>query len=143
MAETQANSQKLDVLEAYRLRTLSKLTYTQIGELQGVHPTTVSRALESFIQSLPDREQLQSYEAAKGDLLNATSQRLLASLADPEVLAKASLRDRAVTFGVIFDKHRLQTAQSTSNISVLSRMIGQADADLFRTTKQTEGTSQS
>jgi len=122
----------VNVLEAYRLRTLSDLTYTQIGQLQGVHPTTVQRALQSFVESLPTADQLKSYEEAKGDLLNATTQRLLASLADPDVLAKANLRDRAVTFGIVFDKHRLQTAQSTSNISVLSKIISQADSGLFK-----------
>ena len=85
------------------------------------------------MESLPSDDQLRSYEETKANLLNATGQRLLASLVDPEVLAKANLRDRAVTFGIIYDKHRLETAQSTSNISVLSKIISQADSGLFKT----------
>lgn len=123
---------RVNVLEAYQLRTQHHLTYRQIADLQGVKQQSVHEALQLFMASLPSDDQLQGYTEARADLLNATSQRLLASLADPAVLAKANLRDRAVTFGIIYDKHRLETAQSTSNISVLSKLISSADAGLFR-----------
>ncbi len=133
MAETvTAPVKRVNVLEAYKLRTQHHLTYQQIADLQGVKQQSVHSALTQFIESLPSDDQLQGFTDSRADLLNATSQRLLASLADPDVIAKANLRDRAVTFGIIYDKHRLETAQSTSNISVLSKIISQADAGLFK-----------
>jgi hypothetical protein len=134
MLETEkAPVNRVNVLEAYKLRTINHLTYRQIADLQGVAEQSVHSALTRFMNSLPSDDQLQSFTDARADLLNATSQRLLASLADPDVLAKANLRDRAVTFGIIYDKHRLETAQSTSNISVLSKIISRADDGLFKT----------
>jgi hypothetical protein len=134
-AGLQANAKpnRVNVLEAYKLRTINQLTYDQIGELQGVKGPSVFEALKRFTASLPSDDQLQGFTDARAELLNATSQTLLASLSDPDVLAKANLRDRAVTFGIIYDKHRLETAQSTSNISVLSKLISQADTGLFKT----------
>ena len=134
MIETEkATVKRVNVLEAYQLRTQSHLTYRQIARIQGVAEQSVHYALTRFMESLPSDDQLQGFTDARAELLNATSQRLLASLSDPDVLAKANLRDRAVTFGIIYDKHRLETAQSTSNISVLSKLISQADSGLFKT----------
>jgi hypothetical protein len=126
-----AKAKRVNVLEAYKLRTQHHLTYRQIAQIQGMAEPSVQGALQRFMHSLPSEDQLQGFTNARADLLNATSQRLLASLSDPEVLAKANLRDRAVTFGIIYDKHRLETKQSTSNISVLGKIIALADASLF------------
>ena len=52
------------------------------------------------------------------------------SLADEDAIQKASLRDRAVTLGIITDKRRLEAGQSTSNISVLGKLIVQAEERL-------------
>ncbi len=123
---------RVNVLDAYRLRTQHHLTEQEIATIQGVSQPSIHIALKRFTASLPSEAQLQGFTDARADLLNATSQTLLASLVDPEVIAKANLRDRAVTFGIIYDKHRLETAQSTSNISVLSKIISQADAGLFK-----------
>ncbi len=129
---------RVNVLEAYKLRTQSHLTYQQIAQIQGVHESSVHAALQRFMASLPSDDQLQGFTDARADLLNATSQRLLASLADDSAISKASLRDRAVTFGIIYDKHRLETAQSTSNISVLAKIISQADAGLFKSQAESQ-----
>ena len=128
-----SNTKRVDVLEAYKLKTISHLTYKQIGQLQGVHPSAVHAALQSFLHSLPSDDQLQGYDTARASLMNAASQRLLASCLDEEKIQKATLRESAVAFGIIYDKHRLETAQSTSNISVLSKLISQADSGLFKT----------
>ena len=124
-------TKRINVLEAYRLRTQAHLTYQQIADLQGITRSAVHQGLSRFLEQLPSDDQLRSFEESKADLLSAASQTLLASCLDPEVVAKAGLRDRVVSFGILFDKHRLQTAQSTSNISVLAKIISQADGQLF------------
>ncbi len=139
--DTLPTKNRVNVLEAYKLRTQHHLTFKQIGDLQGVDPTSVHHALTRLMDSLPSDDQLHAYDESRAALMNATSQRLLASLADPDVIAKANLRDRAVTFGIIYDKHRLETAQSTSNISVLSKIIGQADAGLFKSQAEPQAAS--
>ncbi len=142
MAETISTPRnRVNVLEAYRLRTQHHLTYREIASIQGVAEPSVHSALTRFMESLPSDDQLQAYDESRAALMNATSQRLLASLADPDIIAKANLRDRAVTFGIIYDKHRLETAQSTSNISVLSKIIGQADAGLFKSQAESQAAS--
>ena len=127
-----AKTKRVNVLEAYRLRTQHQLTYKQIGQIQGVTPSAVHSTLTAFMESLPTDDQLQGYDEARASLMNAASQRLLASCFDETAIATAKLRDRAVAFGIIYDKHRLETAQSTSNISVLCKIISQADSGLFK-----------
>ena len=121
----------VDVLEAYRLRTVHHLSYTDIAAVQGVARQTVTTALKRFVASLEPSAQVQSFETAKAQLLGIVQQRLLATCGDADKIAKMSVRDAAVAFGILFDKQRLANNQSTSNVSMLSKLITQADAELF------------
>ena len=123
---------KIDLLEAYRLRTVAGLTYAQIGDLQGVSKQAVSSALYRFRDSLPTQDELAQYEALKVQLLSATEERLLASCADQESIDKASLLDRSRAFKAIHTSLRLEKELSTQNVSSkMSLLITQADSSLF------------
>jgi len=126
-----AVDQPIDALEVYRLKTHQHLTFKQIGILESCSPQGAHQAFQRFVASLPPTAQLQSFEEAKPQLLSAAQQKLLASCADDDKIAKMSVRDAAVAFGILFDKQRLATNQSTSNISMLSKLISQADHGLF------------
>ena len=67
--------------------------------------------------------------------------RNVASLTDPETLKKASLNNRAYAFTQVHQARRLEEGKSTENVNVLSKMIGQANADPFGKTTQPVGKS--
>ena len=56
---------------------------------------------------------------------------LMASLLDPERLAKASLNNVAYAFTQIHQAGRLEQGKTTENIGVLSRYISQSNKELF------------
>ena len=123
---------KVDVLQAYQLRTVSHLTYAQIGALQDVSAQAVHSALTLFLSNLPPTDQLASYTAARTQLLTAAEQQLVASVLDGEAISKASLLDRGRTLKAVHGIRRLEEELSTQNVSTkMSLLISKADADLF------------
>ena len=123
---------KVDVLQAYHLKTVAHLSYKQIGQLQSVSAQAVHQALTTFLSNVPDAEQLASYTAARTQLLTAAEQQLVASCLDGAVIDKASLLDRGRTLKAIHGIRRLEEELSTQNVSSkMSLLISQADASLF------------
>jgi len=58
--------------------------------------------------------------------LEATAERILDSVTAADI-EKASLRDKAISAGIFFDKTRLARGQSTSNVSVLFQVAEAAE----------------
>ena len=133
-----AADHSIDLLEVYRLKTQHHLTFEQIGDLQGCTKQGAHKAFQRFVSELLPTDQLKTFEEAKPQLMSAVQQKLLATVGDEEKIAKMSVRDAAVAFGIIFDKQRLATNQSTSNISLLSKLISQADHGLFHVEQQAQ-----
>ena len=52
--------------------------------------------------------------------------RLLSAISDTDI-KKASLRDKVIAAGILFDKERLERGQSTSNVSVLFQVAEEAE----------------
>jgi hypothetical protein len=135
---------RVDVAKALKLR-LQGLTFTAIGKVLGVTKQSVSRALTNFEPFLNGVEpgQLTAYAEERGNFLSAIEVRLMRSLTDEGAIKKASLRDRTVSMGIVFDKRRLEAGQSTNNVSVLSKLILQAEEKLgvpAKATKETDST---
>ena len=128
--------QPVDLLKAYKLRVQHGLTYQQIADATGQPKSSIHRALTDLMTLLDDPERLQHYEDARPKLFTAVEERLMQSLVDEEVIEKASLRDRAVTFGIVHDKRRLEDGKSTSNLAVLGKLIVDAEARLGGTASQ-------
>lgn len=130
---------KIDILEAYRLRTTSGLTLEQIGTLHGVTRQAVSAALISFKESLPSTDAIAQYEQVKTQLMSVAEERLLASVCDESSIAKASLLDRSRAFKAIHTSLRLEKELSTQNVSSkMSLLISRADETLFKADLQAE-----
>ena len=124
-------------LEAYRLR-LQGLSFGEISKLTGHAKSSIHQALTHLEAFLPSQPQQQAFEQARPSLLTASEEVLLASLTDPATIEKASLRDRAVSFGIVYDKRRLEQGQSTSNLAVWAKCVESAHKDLYTQAKQSD-----
>lgn len=122
--------QPVDLLKAYKLRVQHGLSYAQIAEATGQPRSSIHRALTDLCALLEDPERLQHFHDVKPKLLSAVEERLIASLVDEEALAKSSLNNRAYAFTQVFNARRLETGQSTNNVSVLGKLILDAEAGL-------------
>ena len=90
------------------------LTYQEIGDLcGGLSRQAVHRRIGGHFT---DEEKLLHYKNNRADLLAATQERILSSI-DDETISKANLQSKALAYGVLFDKERLERNLSTSNLS--------------------------
>ena len=58
--------------------------------------------------------------------LEATAERILDSISEIDI-EKASLKDKAISSSIFFDKQRLARGQSTSNVSVLFQISAECE----------------
>lgn len=90
-------------------------TQTQVAKSVNVSKQAVSQMLQRYgIES----KFLESFKENRADILAGMQDTVLASLTEVD-LNKASLRDRVISFGVLYDKERLERGQSTSNVAVI------------------------
>jgi len=128
---TNPSRQKIDVAKALKLR-LQGNTFEEIGAVFAVHRSSVQQALqkfEPFCRGLGPG-QLTAYSEHRAELFNAVEAHLTASLLDGDALAKASLNNRAYAFKQIHEARRLEAGQSTSNVSVLGKLVAAAEERL-------------
>lgn len=123
-----------DVLKAYRLRVLNRLSYQEIADQLGEPKSSVYKALGELVALTHDAERLEQYEEVRPALLSAVEERLIASLVDEDTIAKATLNNRAYAFQQVAMQGRLARGQSTKNIGVLGKLIIQAEETLGTTT---------
>lgn len=120
------SNRKIDLLKAYQLRVVNKLTYEQIAKQFGVTKSAVIQALQSLNQHLPAPEQVDALASVRVPILTGLEQTLMASLADPAKIAKASLNNVAYAFTQVHIARRLEEGKSTENRSILTTMMNQA-----------------
>ena len=122
---------KVDVAKALKLR-IQGATLEDIGKLQGVTKQAVYQALTKFQPFIANLEagQLTAYSENRAELFNAVEQHLSGLLLDTEKGAKASLNNVAYAFKQIHEARRLESGQSTANVSVLGKLILQAESQL-------------
>ena len=125
-----AKAYNFDVLKAYRLRVLNRLSYQEIADQLGEPKSSVYKALAQLVALTHDQERLEQYEEIRPALLSAAEERLLASLVDEATIEKASLNNRAYAFQQLHSARRLERNLSTENLSVLGKLIVSAEARL-------------
>jgi hypothetical protein len=132
-------SYNFDVLKAYRLRVLNRLSYQDIADHLGEPKSSVYKALAQLVALTHDHERMQQYEEIRPALLSVAEERLVASLVDEETIAKATLNNRAYAFTQLHNARRLESGQSTANLSVLGKIVTEVQPegrarDLFKRT---------
>jgi hypothetical protein len=125
-----ATRHPVDLLKAYKLRVQHKLTYQQIADAIGQPKSSIHQALQELCGLIDDPERLVIYEDARPAIMTLLEERLIGSLADPEAITKASLNNRAYAFKQIHEARRLETGQSTANVSILGKLIAAAEEKL-------------
>jgi hypothetical protein len=108
------NRQKVDVKRAVDLKVNHNLSYRQIAQLEGV----TAQAVHQQIGHLLPTEAVQYYQRKKTDILDTAALKVLSQI-DDRRLKKLSGRDAAVSFGILYDKSRLEQGQSTGNLAIL------------------------
>ena len=130
--------QPVDLLKAYKLRVQHNLTYQQIADATGQPKSSIHRSLTELCDLIADPERLKHYEEVRPQLFGAVEERLMASLVDGEKIEKASLNNVAYAFKQIHEARRLETGQSTNNISVLGKLLLKAEEGLGKPTASTQ-----
>ena len=95
------------------------LSYEKIGKLLGCTKANVIQRLRPYKDEI---ESLPAFKKNRGDILAIVQNKLLNSISLDDIKG-ASLLQKVTAMGVLYDKERLETGQSTSNTSVLSHVV--------------------
>jgi len=99
------------------------LTTRQLGKLLDVGHTAI---VEAFKRYDIKREHLDNFKANRADILAGIQETVAASLTEEDI-KNASIRDRTMLFGVLYDKERLERGQATPATSIVFNLIRQAN----------------
>jgi IS30 family transposase len=118
---------------------------SEIAKQQAVVPSTIWRFLQ---QTKPERRALESFKAHRADILAQIQAksldlqgRILDSIGDGVIEAMKPHQKSGMIFalnaqhGTSFDKERLERGQSTSNHSIISRLLDETVKNLYRKPK--------
>jgi|CXWL01.1.fsa_nt_gi IS30 family transposase len=143
---TQRKARKLDRKKVVELRT-KNLSVEEIAKHQGVAPSTVWRFLQ---RTAPERQALETFKSNRADELANLQGKAMdvqhrvldciaADLQDEAIAGALSpsqktqyLNAAAMVGGISFDKERLERGESTSNVSLVSRMIDASVSTLYK-----------
>lgn len=129
---------KLDPLKVYQLRVNNRLSYNQIADQLDCSKSSVIECLQRFSQTIHSPDDKSAYEAIRVQAMTTVEEKLMASLTDPDKIAKASLNNVAYAFQQIHTARRLEEGKATEQVSVLTRMLTDAHDGLYRREKQTQ-----
>ena len=104
------------------------LTIREIAKLVECSPSNVHARLQAIAD---DIDNLPLYRKHRADLLALKGKELYESM-DAEAIAKASLSQRVVAFGILTDKERMERGETTHNIGIadFTRRISDIDREL-------------
>ena len=85
----------------------------EIGKINGVSHVAI---VNLFKRHGIDRKRIEDYKGNRADFLAGLQEKVLASITAAD-MEKASLRDKVISAGVLFDKERLERGQSTVNLA--------------------------
>lgn len=91
----------------------------EIARRAGVDKATVDRALVKYGIRQAD---VAVYVDNRAAIFQGMQSRLLTSITDEDI-AKMSGKDRMIGLGVLYDKERLETGQSTANVASLTALV--------------------
>lgn len=100
----------VDRQAALDLRINHKLTYPEIAKIQGVS----KQAIHQQIHHLIPTEQTAEYRVNRADILSHQQLRLLSQGLTNAKLKQIKPRDAIISFGILYDKERLERGQSTT-----------------------------
>ncbi len=110
---TTREDSKTDLIKAIDLRSRG-LTLQEIGD----HFNVTRQAVHAmFKRHVPYIEVVDEIRSARSNILTAKGIELLLSLT-PEDIKRMPPGSRAMAFGILFDKERLERDQSTENVSI-------------------------
>jgi predicted DNA-binding protein YlxM (UPF0122 family) len=115
---------KIDLEKALKLRLVNNNTLQEIADVFGVSRQSIHEALQPYVGN--SEINLKTWKDNRADILAVHQSRVLSSLTDSD-LEKASARDKAIVFGTLYDKERLERGQSTSNQSVFFHIVQESD----------------
>ena len=113
---------KQEVIKYARAEPLA--SQREIAAAVGVNRATVAGVLAKYHIN---KEELDSYKENQADIMVGLQHRIAKSITDEDI-KKAGLQSRLTAFGIIFDKFRIQTGQSTANIASWVNVVTQAHA---------------
>jgi len=101
------------------------LTVNQIAKILGCDHSNIVRRLQSISNEI---DLTHSYKKNRADILAFHQRRIIQSIT-PADLKKAGLRDKIISAGVLYDKERLETGQSTQNIFYADMIKAKSQVD--------------
>lgn len=102
--------QVLDLLQAN-----PNLTTRQLGKLTDTDHSAIVKCFQRYGIS---QEHLAAYKTNRADVLAGLQEITAASLTEDDI-KKASVRDRTILLGTLYDKERLERGLSTSNAAIV------------------------
>jgi DNA-binding Lrp family transcriptional regulator len=117
---------RVDTSILFKMRYERKLSFGEIGRLTGLSTQAVHQRIGKFLKRLGEPEKVANYRDHKPEILEAVHLRLVEHMIDGDKLAKASINNLAFAARQIYDMHRLETNQSTVNLSSISHLIDQS-----------------
>lgn len=117
---------KLTPEKVIQLKQLNpNLTTTQIAKLNDVDHSAIVRCFQRYGIN---KEHLEAFKMNRGDILAGIQETVAASLTVEDIKG-ASVRDRTILLGTLYDKERLERGQSTQNVAtILASAVVEATA---------------
>lgn len=120
---------RIDVMEALKLRQVNKLTYKEIADRLGVTKQAVWERLQRVYKMIADPEEVDAYKKNRADLLAGAEMAFVSEALDPDKLKKASVNNLSYAMRQVYDIQRLETGQSTENVAYKDMSDDMADID--------------
>ena len=111
---------KVDTEKAVDLKIKHKLSYRQIGKIQGVS----GQGIQKSIKDLLPTDATKIYQDNKADIFDHAQMRLLSQLTDTK-LKKTSVSQAVLAMGILYDKAQLERGRPTQNVAVLIDILDQ------------------
>lgn len=100
------------------------LTHQELADTQGLARSTVTKVL---LRYGIEKEKLDEFKTNRADIMAGLQEKILQSITTGD-LEKASLQQRMMAFGILYDKERLETGKSTTNVNSLTVVVDAAKA---------------
>jgi hypothetical protein len=121
---------KFNLLEAVRLRVVKKWSLRDIGNRYGVSKVYVFQQLKKIDNLIDKPELTEAFGSVREQILNKVELELLVKLLNSDTLNKASTNNIAYALRQVFDMRRLESGQSTQNVSSLISLVNSTDTGL-------------
>lgn len=95
------------------------LTTREIGKLADCNHSNVVRTLALYNI---EQQEIEQYKKNRSNIFAGLQSRILKNITNEDI-EKASLQVKAMAFGVLYDKERLENGQSTDNVSIITTLV--------------------